>query len=90
MDNEVEVAAIVVTWNSGSVIGGLLDSLPDAMDGLSWSAVIADNASSDETLEIARDAAPEGTVVQLGKNAGYAAGINAALRSRTPRRRSSS
>jgi|SRR5271165_1544372 len=80
MHNDVDVVVIVVTWNSAAVIPGLLDSLPEAMGELSWSVVIADNSSSDDTLEIASALASDATVVELGRNGGYAAGINAGLR----------
>ncbi|AOR36596.1 glycosyl transferase family 2 [Streptomyces fodineus] len=74
------VAVIVVTWNSASVLPGFLAALPDGMAGLDWRLVVADNDSADDTVEVLRTLAPDATVVQTGRNAGYAAGINAALR----------
>lgn len=56
-----------------------LASLPEAMDGLDWRLVVADNDSADGTVELIRSLAPETTIVQTGRNAGYAAGVNAAL-----------
>ncbi|MBE8470400.1 glycosyltransferase family 2 protein [Streptomyces justiciae] len=73
------VAVIVVTWNSAAVLPGFLAALPDGMAGLDWRLVVADNDSADDTVEVLRTLAPEATVVQTGRNAGYAAGINAAL-----------
>jgi len=73
------VAVIVVTWNSAAVLPGFLAALPDGMAGLDWRLVVADNDSADDTVEVLRTLAPETTVVQTGRNAGYAAGINAAL-----------
>ncbi|WP_329280439.1 glycosyltransferase family 2 protein [Streptomyces sp. NBC_01451] len=73
------VAVIVVTWNSASVLPGFLDALPDGMTGLDWRLVVADNDSADDTVEVLRTLAPDATVVQTGRNAGYAAGVNAAL-----------
>jgi GT2 family glycosyltransferase len=74
------VAVIVVTWNSASVLPGFLAALADGMAGLDWRLVVADNDSADDTVEVLRALAPDATVVQTGRNAGYAAGINAALR----------
>jgi GT2 family glycosyltransferase len=74
------VAVIVVTWNSAKVLPGFLAALPDGMAGLDWRLVVADNDSSDDTVEVLTKLAPEATVVQTGRNAGYAAGVNAALR----------
>ncbi|MEU8032110.1 glycosyltransferase family 2 protein [Streptomyces sp. NPDC049099] len=73
------VAVIVVTWNSAPVLPGFLAALGDGMAGLDWRLVVADNDSADDTVEVLRALAPDATVVQTGRNAGYAAGINAAL-----------
>lgn len=73
------VAVLVVTWNSAAVLPEFLASLPEAMAGLDWRLVVADNDSADDTVELIRSLAPDATVVQTGRNAGYAAGVNAAL-----------
>lgn len=73
------VAVVVVTWNSATVLPDFLASLPKAMDGLDWRLVVADNDSADHTVALIRALAPDATVVQTGRNAGYAAGVNAAL-----------
>lgn len=73
------VAVIVVTWNSAAVLPGFLAALPEGMTGLDWRLVVADNDSADDTVEVLRTLAPDATVVQTGRNAGYAAGVNAAL-----------
>lgn len=73
------VAVVIVTWNSAAVLPGFLAALPDGMAGLDWRLVVADNDSADDTVEVLRTLAPDATVVQTGRNAGYAAGINAAL-----------
>ncbi|MEV0977319.1 glycosyltransferase family 2 protein [Streptomyces sp. NPDC049915] len=73
------VAVIVVTWNSAAVLPGFLAALPDGMTGLGWRLVVADNDSADDTVDVLKTLAPDATVVQTGRNAGYAAGVNAAL-----------
>ncbi|THA84316.1 glycosyltransferase family 2 protein [Streptomyces sp. A0592] len=73
------VAVLVVTWNSAEVLPEFLASLPEGMAGLDWRLVVADNDSADGTVEVIRSLAPDTTVVQTGRNAGYAAGVNAAL-----------
>jgi len=45
---------------------------------------VADNGSSDGSVPLVRDRAPAATVVLMGRNAGYAAGINAAVRAAPP------
>ncbi|OKK23045.1 glycosyl transferase family 2 [Streptomyces sp. CB00455] len=73
------VAVVAVTWNSAAVLPQFLASLPAGMAGLEWRLVVADNDSADGTVELLRSLAPEATIVQTGRNAGYAAGVNAAL-----------
>ncbi|MEZ0090345.1 glycosyltransferase [Streptacidiphilus sp. EB129] len=73
------VVVLAVTWNSAAVIPDFLASLPAGMDGLDWRLVVADNDSADGTVALLRSLAPDATVVQTGRNAGYAAGVNAAL-----------
>ncbi|MFG2876398.1 glycosyltransferase [Streptomyces sp. NPDC048337] len=79
------VAVVVVTWNSAAVLPEFLTSLPEGMAGLDWRLVVADNDSADDTVELIRSLAPDATVVQTGRNAGYAAGVNAALAAATDR-----
>jgi GT2 family glycosyltransferase len=73
------VAVLVVTWNSAALLPGFLAALPQGMDGVDYRLVVADNDSADDTVAVLRALAPDATVVQTGRNAGYAAGINAAL-----------
>ncbi len=80
MTGKPRVAICVVTYNSAPLIADLVGSLERGTEGVAWTLVFADNASSDETLaEIGRHA-PDATVVRNGGNLGYAAGINAAVR----------
>ncbi|WP_042403918.1 glycosyltransferase family 2 protein [Streptacidiphilus carbonis] len=76
---EPSVAVLVVTWNSAAVLPDFLAALPEAMAGLDWHLVVADNDSADDTVDLLHRLAPDATVVQTGRNAGYAAGVNAAL-----------
>jgi N-acetylglucosaminyl-diphospho-decaprenol L-rhamnosyltransferase len=73
------VAVLVVTWNSAAVLPDFLASLPAGMAGVDWRLVVADNDSADDTVAVLRSLAPDAVVVQTGRNAGYAAGVNAAL-----------
>ena len=73
------VAAAVVTYDSADVLPAFLATVPAAMRGVgSWQLVVADNASADDSVAVVRRTAPDATVVELGVNGGYAAGINAA------------
>lgn len=73
----VDVAAVVVTYNSEDHIAELLDSIPAAMGTLTYSVVVVDNGSADGTL--ARLDARDDCVVVRSTNVGYAAGMNRAV-----------
>ena len=74
----VDVAAVVVTYNSRRHVAALLDSLPDAFGSLTHSVVVVDNGSTDETLDLL--ALRSDCDVVRSTNDGYAAGINRAVR----------
>src|SRR6476661_8616150 len=73
------VTAVIVTFNSSRVVGGLIESLHDGFGDVAYRLVVADNASSDDTVALVREMAPEALIVETGRNGGYAAGINAAV-----------
>jgi N-acetylglucosaminyl-diphospho-decaprenol L-rhamnosyltransferase len=78
------VAVVVVTYNSERLLVDLVQGLDRGLHGLSWHLTVADNASSDGTVATLRRLAPDATVVEMGRNAGYAAGINAAVAAAPP------
>jgi N-acetylglucosaminyl-diphospho-decaprenol L-rhamnosyltransferase len=78
------LTAIVVTYNSSLLFPEFAASLPAACAGTEWSVVVADNDSSDGTAAVVRARLPAARVVETGRNAGYAAGINAALAAAPP------
>lgn len=78
------VVAVVVSHNSAAELEGLLPSLSAGMGAAQWQLVVADNASVDGSGELVRRTVPDATVLDMGRNAGYAAGINAAVRAAAP------
>ena len=79
------LAAVIVTYNSASVLPGLLDTLASGLDGVgSPQVIVVDNDSHDQSVDIARHHAIRAKVIQTGRNAGYAGGINAAAATVTP------
>lgn len=69
------LTAIVVTYNSKGEIDALLDSIPAAAPGLAVEVIVVDNASTDGTADHLR-ARGDVTVIESGRNAGYAGAIN--------------
>jgi GT2 family glycosyltransferase len=78
------IAVVVVTYNSERLLPDLIASLGSGLDGLAWHLTVADNASSDRSVDAVRRLRPEATVVAMGRNAGYAAGVNAAVAAAPP------
>ncbi|GAA3443689.1 glycosyltransferase family 2 protein [Planomonospora venezuelensis] len=75
------IAVVIVTYNSAGVLGECLDSIAAGAEGVHLvSVIVADNASKDDSVRVAesRTALPV-RVVQVGRNAGYSAAINAAV-----------
>jgi len=72
------LSVIIVTYNSAAVLSGLLDSLPTGLAGIKrFEIVVVDNESTDSSVEIAHTHAVKPRVIRMGRNAGYAAAINA-------------
>jgi N-acetylglucosaminyl-diphospho-decaprenol L-rhamnosyltransferase len=76
--DEIDVAIVIVTYNSAPVITDLLDSLPGALGSIRAQVVVVDNGSADETTEIV--AARSDCVLVRSTNLGYSAGINNGVR----------
>ncbi len=78
------VAVVVVTYHSAPLLADLLASLPAGLAGLGWHLTVADNGSTDATVPTLRRLARVATVVEMGANRGYAAGVNAAVAAARP------
>ncbi len=77
--SDEHVAVVVVTYNSASLLPDFVASLAPGLGDVSWELIVADNGSTDCSVPTARRLAPSAMVIELGRNAGYAAGINAAV-----------
>lgn len=74
----VRLSIIIVTYNSAAVLPGLLDSIPVGLEGIeNFETIVADNDSHDDSLSIANAHPTQPKIVKLGRNAGYAAAVNA-------------
>ena len=74
------IAIVIVTYNSADVLSGCLAALPEgAKDVELTDVIVVDNASTDESVRIAKEAWPPIEIVQLDENSGYAAGFNAGV-----------
>ncbi|WP_405372079.1 MULTISPECIES: glycosyltransferase [unclassified Microbacterium] len=77
LDGPVDVAVLVVTYNSADDLDALIDDLRRETAGTRIRVIVADNSSSDDTWAVA-GAHPDVVRLRTGGNLGYAAGVNAA------------
>lgn len=74
-----KLSIVAVTYNSASVLPGLLDSLRAGLEGIEeYEVIVVDNDSHDHSVELAMAHPIGATVIRTGRNGGYSAGINAA------------
>jgi N-acetylglucosaminyl-diphospho-decaprenol L-rhamnosyltransferase len=74
----VDLAVVVVAYNSDHVLPGLLDSLPAGLDGLCAQVMVVDNGSTDGSLRTLR--ARSDCQLIVSTNTGYSGGINLGVR----------
>jgi GT2 family glycosyltransferase len=70
------VSIVVVTHNSASVLGGLLESLKRFPPHIPWDLVVVDNASTDQTRSVIAGSGIPAQLLQNNTNQGFAAAVN--------------
>ena len=78
LDIAPDLVVLIVSYQSAADLRLLLDSLRVEAIGRHMRVVVADNASTDGSVDIAR-APGDVVVVETGGNLGYAGGLNAAM-----------
>jgi GT2 family glycosyltransferase len=73
-----DVSIIVVTWNSATDLSVCLASAASQL-GVTAELVVVDNGSSDGSIDVARSTVPTIRVIEMGRNTGFAAAMNAAI-----------
>jgi GT2 family glycosyltransferase len=76
---DVDVSLIVVTHNNDAIIEGCLRAIQGSVNAHSAELFVVDNASTDRTVERARQTVRGAKIIRLERNAGFAAANNAAL-----------
>ncbi len=85
-DATATVSVVIVTYNSASALPALLGSLPAGLNGVDrFEVIIVDNDSRDGSAELAEAHPLRPKVIRMGRNAGYAAAINAGASSVNPK-----
>ncbi|UJA19016.1 glycosyltransferase family 2 protein [Thermoleophilia bacterium SCSIO 60948] len=69
------LSIVVVTWNGADAIGATLRAVASELEP-GDELIVCDNASADDTVASAREAAPEASVIETGANLGFPAACN--------------
>lgn len=74
------LSVVIVSWNAAKTLETCLDSLLEAAPPRLLEILVMDNGSTDTSVELARRRAGRVTVIELGKNLGFAGASNAGYR----------
>jgi GT2 family glycosyltransferase len=75
-----DLAIVIVSYNTREFLGPCLQALPAALEGLSATTWVVDNASPDGSAQLVREQFPEIRLIASQHNGGYAYGNNLGLR----------
>lgn len=74
----VELSLLLVTFNSSGVLDGLIQSLRRYPPGCRWELIVADNASSDDSVLRIEKNIEDASIIRQETNRGFASAVNAA------------
>ncbi len=75
----VDLSIIIINFNTGSLVCDCLESLPCGAKRYSYRVIVVDNGSSDDSVALVRQRFPGVTIIENGRNLGFAAANNIAL-----------
>jgi hypothetical protein len=81
----MDVSIVLVSWNTRDLVLDCLRSLPAACAGLTWEAIVVDNASVDDSAAVIQRELPHVRVIANDTNVGFAAANNRGFRASTSR-----
>lgn len=80
MINNKKVAVVILNWNGADLLNEFLPSVVHYSSDQGISIFIADNSSTDHSVDLVKKNFPSITILQLDKNYGFAGGYNRALK----------
>jgi N-acetylglucosaminyl-diphospho-decaprenol L-rhamnosyltransferase len=72
-----EISVVIVTYHNATDIAQCLEAAAKAGPRLPMEVIVVDNASGDDTVAMARSAAPDATIIEQPTNVGFAGGCHA-------------
>lgn len=74
-----KTAVVILNWNGAEMLRRFLPSVVAHSQSTSTEVIVADNASTDNSLQVLKDEFPEVRTILLNRNYGFAEGYNKAL-----------
>lgn len=78
--NTKKVAVVILNWNGAKLIEEFLPSVMDYSPAELAEVIVADNGSTDASVDMLKEKFPAVRIIQLDKNYGFAEGYNQALK----------
>lgn len=78
--NTKKVAVVILNWNGAKLIEEFLPSVVDYSPAELAEVIVADNGSTDASVDMLKEKFPAVRIIQLDKNYGFAEGYNQALK----------
>ncbi|MEQ8819829.1 MAG: glycosyltransferase family 2 protein [Sumerlaeia bacterium] len=75
----LDISLIIVNYNNADLLRACLESLPAACEGLTWEAIVVDNASADGAPNVVRTEFPEARLIANADNKGFTRANNQGL-----------
>lgn len=79
MIKALRTAVIILNWNTRKFLQDFLPSLVDSLEGLDAELVVADNGSSDDSVNFVKTHYPKLKLIELEQNYGFTGGYNRAI-----------
>ena len=74
-----QVAVIILNWNGAKLLRRYLPTVIEGTDAAIADVIVADNGSTDESLQVLEQEFPEVKVLKFDRNYGFAEGYNLAI-----------
>ncbi|WP_304252496.1 glycosyltransferase family 2 protein [Parabacteroides gordonii] len=78
--NTKKVAIVILNWNGAKLMEEFLPSVVDYSPAELAEVIVADNGSTDTSVDMLKEKFPSVRIIQLDKNYGFAEGYNQALK----------
>ena len=75
----MKAAVVILNWNTRDYLAQFIPALEESLQGLDAGLVVADNASSDGSLEMLSEHFPGVKTIRLAENYGFTGGYNRAI-----------